>query len=38
MPTLYLWVVDFISLRRGTWVIEQNTKLDVRLWGYLDIE
>nr|WDW19273.1 terpene cyclase [Penicillium meliponae] len=38
LPTLYLWMVDFISLRRGTWVIEKDTKMDVRLWGYLDIE
>ncbi|KAJ5113870.1 Bifunctional lycopene cyclase/phytoene synthase [Penicillium angulare] len=38
LPTFYLWIVDFVSLRRGTWVIEQGTKLDIRLGGFLDFE
>ncbi|KZZ99163.1 BcPHS1, phytoene synthase [Moelleriella libera RCEF 2490] len=36
--TLYLWVVDTLALKRGTWVIEKGTKLDVHLWPGLDIE
>jgi 15-cis-phytoene synthase/lycopene beta-cyclase len=38
LPTLYLWIVDFFSLQRGTWVIERGTKLDIRLGGTLDLE
>ncbi|KAL8978499.1 MAG: hypothetical protein Q9205_005928 [Flavoplaca limonia] len=37
-PTLYLWIVDTIALRRGTWVIESGTKLGWSLWDGLDIE
>lgn len=38
LPTLYLWVVDNLALQRGTWVIEHDTKLDIQVWGSLDIE
>ena len=38
LPTLYLWVIDTIALRRGTWVIEVGTKLDIHLWRGLEIE
>ncbi|KAF7715187.1 terpene cyclase [Penicillium ucsense] len=38
IPTAYLWMVDRLSLQRGTWVIEKGTKLDIQFWGFLDIE
>ncbi|KAL8842080.1 MAG: hypothetical protein Q9170_000684 [Blastenia crenularia] len=38
MPTLYLWIVDTLALRRGTWVIESGTKLGWHLWDGLDVE
>ena len=38
LPTLYLWVVDTLALRRGTWVIESGTKLGWHFWEGLDIE
>jgi 15-cis-phytoene synthase/lycopene beta-cyclase len=38
LPTLYLWVIDDLALQRGTWVINKHTKLDLQLWGYLDVE
>lgn len=38
VPTAYLWLVDTIALRRGTWVIESATKLEIHLWAGLDIE
>ncbi|KAI1000609.1 Bifunctional lycopene cyclase/phytoene synthase [Podosphaera aphanis] len=38
IPTLYLWVVDTIALRRGTWSIENGTKLGIHLWPGLEIE
>ncbi|KAL8988872.1 MAG: hypothetical protein Q9177_002121 [Variospora cf. flavescens] len=38
LPTFYLWAVDTIALRRGTWVIESGTKLSVHLWAGLDLE
>ena len=37
-PTIYLWLVDTLALRRGTWVIEQGTKLGWELWPGLEIE
>ncbi|KAL9588546.1 MAG: hypothetical protein Q9203_002653 [Teloschistes exilis] len=37
-PTLYLWIVDTLALRRGTWVIESETKIGWHLWPGLDIE
>ncbi|KAI4221065.1 MAG: hypothetical protein L6R36_007161 [Xanthoria steineri] len=37
-PTLYLWIVDTIALRRGTWVIQSGTKLGWHLWDGLDVE
>ncbi|KAJ5128682.1 uncharacterized protein N7443_005801 [Penicillium atrosanguineum] len=38
LPTFYLWIVDSLSLQRGTWVIERGTKVDIQLWGSLDLE
>lgn len=38
LPTLYLWIVDTLAMRRGTWVIESGTKLEWNLWDGLDIE
>ena len=38
LPTLYLWLVDTLALRRGTWVIEDGTKLSWQLWDGLEIE
>ena len=38
VPTSYLWIVDTLALRRGTWVIESDTKLGWHLWPGLDIE
>lgn len=38
LPTLYLWIVDTLALRRGTWVIENGTKLGIHLWPGLEIE
>ncbi|GAM82469.1 hypothetical protein ANO11243_004490 [Dothideomycetidae sp. 11243] len=38
LPTLYLWIVDTLALRRGTWVIESGTKLGMQIWPHLEIE
>lgn len=38
VPTLYLWIVDTIALRRGTWSIELGTKLGIHVWPHLEIE
>ena len=38
LPTLYLWIVDTLALKRGTWVIESETKLGWHLWDGLEIE
>ncbi|WPH00962.1 Hypothetical protein R9X50_00379600 [Acrodontium crateriforme] len=38
IPTLYLWLVDTIALKRGTWVIEAGTKSGKYLWPGLEIE
>lgn len=38
IPTLYLWVVDTLELKRGTWVIENDTKIGFYLWTGLEIE
>ncbi|KAI9837938.1 MAG: hypothetical protein M1837_002646 [Sclerophora amabilis] len=38
IPTLYLWVIDTLELKRGTWVIESGTKLGIHLWEGLEIE
>jgi 15-cis-phytoene synthase/lycopene beta-cyclase len=35
---LYLWIVDTLALRRGTWVISTGTKYGVHLWDGLEIE
>lgn len=37
-PTVYLWVVDTLALRRGTWVISAGTKTGWELWPSLEIE
>ncbi|MCJ1313539.1 hypothetical protein MMC25_007218 [Agyrium rufum] len=38
LPTVYLWIVDTLALRRGTWVIESGTKTGVHMWEGLEIE
>ena len=38
IPTVYLWIVDTLALKRGTWVIESGTKLGWHLWDGLEIE
>lgn len=38
IPTLYLWIVDTIALRRGTWNITTGTKLGIHVWPHLEIE
>lgn len=38
LPTLYLWAVDTLALRRGTWVISADTKYGINLWDGLEIE
>jgi 15-cis-phytoene synthase/lycopene beta-cyclase len=38
LPTLYLWAVDTLALRRGTWVISTGTKYGVHLWDGLEVE
>ena len=38
IPTTYLWVVDTLALKRGTWTIESGTKLGLHLWDGLEIE
>lgn len=38
LPTLYLWIVDELALGRGTWSIGSGTKLEMRLFGALEIE
>ncbi|KIY01445.1 uncharacterized protein Z520_02997 [Fonsecaea multimorphosa CBS 102226] len=37
-PTLYLWIVDTLALRRGTWSIESGTKLGIQIWPHLELE
>nr|OQO28657.1 Bifunctional lycopene cyclase/phytoene synthase [Rachicladosporium sp. CCFEE 5018] len=38
LPTLYLWVVDTLALKRRTWVFERGTKTGNQLWPGLEIE
>ncbi|KAF4594780.1 phytoene synthase [Ophiocordyceps camponoti-floridani] len=38
VPSVYLCFVDNLVLQRGTWVIENKTKLDIQVLGSLDIE
>jgi 15-cis-phytoene synthase / lycopene beta-cyclase len=38
VPTVYLWVVDTLALRRGTWTIESGTKLGIYVWDGLEAE
>ncbi|KAF2877044.1 Lycopene beta-cyclase [Massariosphaeria phaeospora] len=38
LPTLYLWIVDTLALKRGTWVISAGTKYGVHLWDGLEVE
>lgn len=35
---IYLWVIDAIALRRGTWVIDAGTKLHWHVWEVLGID
>ncbi|KAK6533315.1 hypothetical protein TWF694_002267 [Orbilia ellipsospora] len=38
VPTFYLWFVDTLALKNGTWVINPEKSLEIKLWRYLDIE
>ncbi|KAI9882541.1 MAG: hypothetical protein M1823_005711 [Watsoniomyces obsoletus] len=38
LPTLYLWLVDTLALRRGTWSIGHGTKLGWYIWPHLEVE
>lgn len=38
LPSFYLWFVDTVALRKGTWVIESGTKFGVQLWNGLELE
>jgi 15-cis-phytoene synthase / lycopene beta-cyclase len=38
LSTAYLWIVDTIALRRGTWSIGSGTKLGINLWPGLEVE
>ncbi len=39
VPTLYLWIVDYIALQNGSWFISEGTKLEhLQLFGVLPIE
>ncbi|KAF2007608.1 Lycopene beta-cyclase [Amniculicola lignicola CBS 123094] len=38
LPTLYLWIVDTLALKRGTWVISHGTTFGYHLWDGLEIE
>ncbi|KAF9735379.1 hypothetical protein PMIN02_001061 [Paraphaeosphaeria minitans] len=38
LPTLYLWIIDTLALKRGTWVISSGTKFGFHLWDGLEIE
>jgi 15-cis-phytoene synthase/lycopene beta-cyclase len=38
LSTAYFWLVDTVALKRGTWVIEKGTKLELFLWKDLDLE
>ncbi|CAM1502226.1 Fc.00g042100.m01.CDS01 [Cosmosporella sp. VM-42] len=38
VPTIYLWLVDELSIRNGVWTIETGSKFGVPLFGSLDIE
>ncbi|EUC33155.1 hypothetical protein COCCADRAFT_96894 [Bipolaris zeicola 26-R-13] len=38
LPTFYLWIIDTLALRRGTWVINVGTKYGAHLWDGLEIE
>ncbi|KAK6508134.1 hypothetical protein TWF506_010236 [Arthrobotrys conoides] len=38
LPTSYLWFVDTLALKNGTWVINPDKSFGIKLWKYLDIE
>ena len=38
VPTLYFCIADTQALRRGTWVLSSDTKLNVCIWPHLEIE
>jgi lycopene cyclase domain-containing protein len=37
-PTLYLWIVDFLAIRSGTWTLDPKQTLGVELGGVLAVE
>lgn len=38
IPSLYLWIVDSIAIRAGTWHINERTSLELFVWDGLPIE
>ncbi|PFH59533.1 hypothetical protein XA68_12200 [Ophiocordyceps unilateralis] len=38
LPSVYLCMVDTLALRRGTWVIEDGTKLGYDVLGLIEVE
>jgi lycopene cyclase domain-containing protein len=37
-PTLYLWLVDFLAIRSGTWTLDPAQTLGLALGGVLAVE
>lgn len=37
-PTLFLWIVDTLALKKGTWTITEQTKTGFFLWKHLEFE
>ena len=37
-PTVYLWIVDTLALRNGTWAISKETKWGIQPWQGMEIE
>jgi lycopene cyclase domain-containing protein len=38
VPTIYLWLVDFLAIRSGTWTLDPAQTLGLALGGTLPIE
>ena len=38
IPTVYLWIVDSIAIRSGTWHINEAMSLEIFLWDGLPLE
>lgn len=38
LPTSYLWIIDTLALRRGTWEIAKDTTTGLYLWPNLELE